>query len=590
MAKQRQFKATDIIVIDYETTGLLINPEAMVFAFSLTWCGSGYTEVMRNTDAGFSERMCEFWNSPCTGIAHNLKFELGFTNRMSWKINPSKQLHDTMIMHQYIDNLSPRHGLDYVATRYAGHVKEWDEADALVSKAAKIYGTYDKIPQDLMDIYQRFDGERTALIYEAMWPELRGTPAESEYWNEIELIKTTVRMEEYGFMIHEPTCRKLISWMEKELESATEQASKIAGKSINLNSVKQLNALLFDNLGFEKTEKTDKYALEELRKQKDHPILDCILKARTYKTGITVINGYLENARYDGAVHPQINTNKARTGRESSENPNMQNVSKEVKAGVKFTVPARSCFRARPKRFLILADYSGIEMRLGVQGTRSSRLYQMCADEFDFHAATAEAFYGKKFTDEQDPVMKSALRSRAKNARFAMFYGAGLARTADTLGLSIADTEKGYESDRKIFPEFYEFMESCANKAKRYGYIETFFGRRLRVAANESYAATDYCIQGSAAALFKHAQVAVDKYLKTELGDDLARCVLPVHDELVMEFDRCVLPYIDEILPLINKRMVEWPQITVPISVEYQRSMFTWDKKEKIKYAKKITA
>jgi DNA polymerase I-like protein with 3'-5' exonuclease and polymerase domains len=127
-------------------------------------------------------------------------------------------------------------------------------------------------------------------------------------------------------------------------------------------------------------------------------------------------------------------------------------------------------------------------------------------------------------------------------------------------------------------------MDACTAQAKEHGYVNTFFGRKLRVEHDRPYSATDYCIQGSAAALFKHAQVAVDKYFQSTYGDENARILLPVHDELVMEIKREYLGDLKSIMPVINRLMINFPQITVPIKVEFNLSTYTWDAKKEITY------
>jgi DNA polymerase I-like protein with 3'-5' exonuclease and polymerase domains len=588
--KTRAIKDSDTIVIDYETTGLVQDPSARVFSYSLTWIDDGYdgyTEVYRLDVPKkiplslYEDRIQDFWSSPCSGVAHNFAFENHMTLREGWKQNSQKQMHDTMIMHQYINNLSSSNQLKYLASLYAGIVREWEGPWKVVKKAFKIYGRYDLIPEELMHPYQVADGEATASLYSLFLPLVKPW---DEYLNEIKLIYTTVRMERLGFMVARDKAQSLLAPMQDEIASNEIEIEAIAGRKLNMNSPAQLSRFLYNELGLPNQGSVNNDALENLRKISDLPILDCILKARAYTRGISTVQSYLDLSEHNGAIHPSINTNKARTGRETSENPNMQNVSKEVKAGAKYTVAARRCFRARPGYFLLLADYAGIEMRLGVQGTKSERLIKLCHSDFDFHDACATSFYGKRYTEEKNPKIKKALRGRAKNARFAMFYGAGIKQTADTLGLSIEEVTIGYEHDRKDFPEIYSFMDECTAFAKTNGYIETFFGRKLRTEADRAYVATDYKIQGSAAALFKHAQVDVDKYFINTFGDNLARCILPVHDELVMELHRSLLPQLDSMMVTINKTMTDYPQITVPIKIEFNISMLTWDAKKEITY------
>jgi DNA polymerase-1 len=562
---ERAFGNSDIVAFDYETTGLPHDPNARIFSIAFTWL-DGYTEVHYGD---FMRRLCQFWQSPCTGIAHNIKFEWYFTNKHRILKNPKKVLHDTMIMSQYVDNLQLSHSLDYTATRYAGYVEGWDKYDNEVAKAAKIYGTYDKIPKYIMLPYQRNDTERTMLLYRLLWEHVE---PKSEYFNEIELAKTTAEFEMHGIMVHKENTLKLIDWATKELDKANSEADIIAGKHVNLNSVPQMNDLLFRRLGLPPHDKLEKKDLDELYSATKHPILTCIMKARAYRNGISTMQSYLDLS-IDGILYPNILTNRASTGRESSVSPNMQNVRKEMKVGQDYTIPARQCFMPRPGHFLLLADYSGIEMRLGVQGTGSVRLYDLCRKNFDFHSAFATSFYGARYTNEKNPKIKKMLRNTAKNGRFAQFYGAGPETLAETLNIPIETVYKGIEHDKREFPEFYTFMNWCSNHAIRTGYIETFFGRKLLVDKRKPYSATDFRIQGSAAALFKHAQNLVHKAYKI---------LFPVHDELVTEFpDKCKKD-IPDILNDMKQRMIAHKQITVPLNVDFSIAKETWNEKEEI--------
>ena len=582
----RRFLSSDVVNIDYETINLQSDPNAKVFAMSLTWCEDGYTEVWRK-DTGevrfysdekeiwrgqgdFEQKLKSFWLSPCAAVTHNLMFEWHFTDE-HYQVHPEKPIHDTMIMSQYIDNLCPSHALDYLFNRFHGKVAWITEADNNIEKCKKIYGTYEKHPVDLMFPYQLADGIRGALLYKLFWP--RVSPV-SEYWNEIELIKATVVMIKRGFMVDKKQAADLAGQMTFELQQNNTRTREIIGHYVNLLSEPQLKKLLFEELQLPVQPTTDK---DDLKKLGNHPIIDCIEKARAYTKGVAMVNGYIIASQHDGACHPSIRTNHAGTGRESSETPNLQNVSKEFKAGVRYTVPARRCFRARPGYILLLGDYSGIEMRLAVQATGDTRLLKLCAEGFDFLASCARSFYGDTYDLEQDKDIKSAFRSRAKNARFAMLYGAGLDQTANTLGLDIEQTRTGYERDKADFPEFYALMDKCTHDAKHQGYITTFFGRKLRVPLDRPYAATDYLIQGSAAALFKHAQVKVHKFFK---GTD-CHIIIPVHDELVTEIRRgSDLPYLTK---NISYLMLSQPEITVSMNVDFLIATYTWDKKSEYK-------
>lgn len=573
----RAFRKSDAIAVDYETSGFVFDPGARVFSVSYCWIKDGHIEIYRENNPLFEERIVDFWNSECEGAAHHLKFELHFTDIHHWKINPRKILHCTMIQHQYIDNISPRHGLDWIAYKLAGHCdssKRWRDCDDSIVAARKIYGTYDKIPEYLMHPYQIADAERGALLHAV---QIKETMPVSEYRNEIDLIKTTVKMERRGFTLDKLNTDAIIKDLSFKKEQNEANAKKILGKiDINLLSEKQVKKLLYYDLGLPRQDCIDEDALDTIAKTHPHPILDCIIRARSYTKGLAVLKGYQESAQHDGRIRSTINTNKATTGRETSENPNGQNVPREIKANVKYPIPARRCFRARPGFFLMLGDYSGIEMRLAVQGTGSRRLIEMCDADFDFHDAFAKLIYGKRYTDEPNKAIKKALRNMAKNGRFAMLYGCGPDILCTTLEIPFEQAVVAMARDKAEFPELYDYMLQCMNTVNACGRIETFFGRSLRVPHDRPYAATDYAIQGTAAAVIKHAQVAVDEYIHSEIGDDLAGILLPVHDEIVMEFHRSLLPRINSIMKDIKHTMISWPQITVKMNVEFGISFRSW--------------
>ena len=565
------------IIIDYETTGLYYYKGARVFSYILTWIDTGESEIYDNDNPLFLQRLKEIWENPLIiKICHNLKFEYKFTISMGIKVKGT--LHDTMIMHQYLNNLGPRHSLDYCFFQYCGYDKDFANAWDEVTKAQKIYkNQFEKIPRETMHKYQEKDGQATALLFQTMRKYIE---KDKNYLDDLKVACLTGEIENYGIAVNEKECKKLIDFMQNELKDTEVKLNKL-NVQINLNSPKQLQKVLFDDYKFpiltytdSNLPATDKEALETLRKVNNHPIIDLILKNRSYTKGISMVESYLQARDSNGILHPNINTNANKTGRASSNDPNMQNVSKELALKNKYPVPARNCFCARVKTILFLIDYAGIEMRLGVQGTKSERLYKLAREGFDFHDACAKSFYGARYTNEQDLKFKKALRSSAKNARFAMFYGAGLKQVARTLGLTIEETQAGYEKDKIDFPEFYKFMDDCTLFAKENGYIETFFGRKLKVYPNKPYSATDYCIQGTAAQILKKAKIRLHEYFKNKN----IFLLLDIHDEIIIEFPRSLLFQREEILKEVKRLMTEFDEITVPLDIEIKMTTTLWSK------------
>ena len=565
------------------------------FAFS-TCNESGHITVSREP-----RQIQNILDSKIELISHNYHYEYSVLLMNGFKIPENIVWHDTMLLAHLINNLSTSQSLDYLANNLQPDVRTrnyWKTIDEEILRAAKIYGTYDKIPIELMNEYQKNDAERTMLLFQCYWPIISANPKWLKcYQDEIDLIPATVRMEMRGIMVCKQNAEKLISTMQGDLLVNNNTALRILKGHVNLNSPKQICDILYNEkklpiLAFTKNEtkpspSVDNDTLEKLRDQfpQHAELIDCILKQRAYSKGVAMVQSYLDYSKETGILHPHINTNGreetgVRTGRESSTNPNLQNVSNSTSFKIRFPIPARSCYRARPGCILYLKDYSGIEMKIGAQGTESKRLIQLANSGFDFHAAYAANFYGLKFTDEKDEVKKATLRRNAKNARFASFYGAGIKQSARTLRLPIDEVIKGIARDKKEFPELYDFMDRCTREAKDHGFIDTFFGRRLRVPHERPYAATDYKIQGSAAGLFKRAQIQVYRLFLKKYPE--AYVILPVHDELILEVPRSYLPYEKEFIADVNKAMIDVPEITVNLTVETKRSTFTWDRSVKI--------
>lgn len=629
-----------IIGFDTETTGLDPYKGAKVFSFS-TCTEEGKTAVYRldhpTEGARNRERLQDLLANPdIVKVCQNYHFDYAVLKENGYFIHPDTVWEDTLIMSQLHDNIASGHALDAICVRLCSDVnalEEWNDIDKRINKARTIYGTYDKIPEALMTPYQHIDAERVMLVFQSFRKYIHGSPeVYKDYLNEIALVKTTVDFERRGIALCKEESQKLLSWMQNELKEVESESLRLLGEHINWNSADQVSSILYERLKLPILNRTktgapstNKDTLEELR---DHAqrmgeqvlsIFDCILRQRSYTKGVAMVSSYIELAGAEGIIHPHINTNIAQTGRESGENPNMQNISKDTALKNRYTVPARKCFRARANCVLFLIDYAGIEMRLIVELTGEPEFVELINRNGDPHALAAEIFYGAKFTDKKTGIdfisrtdskfkqkyrseikrarsekereeitdkyykqVKKTLRTSAKNSQFALAYGARLPRVADTLGLSQEEARTGYNAYCARFPRIYNFTKNMMREIESVGYVTTPFGRRLKTNPVKPFTASNYRVQGTAANIIKLAQIRVDAYLQKNYPDKMY-LLLPIHDELIIEMKRELLPKHKEILKDIRRIMITMPEIKIPLDVEIKMTTYTWYQAKEIK-------
>ncbi len=598
------------IAFDVETTGLDPYHGAEIFAYS-TCDEEGNVEVKRfdgrNGDRNRASLQRLFDDTSIAKVAHNYHFEYSVLLENGFEVPEETRWEDSMIMSQLFDNIAASHALDELCISYCSDtktVREWMDIDAEIVRARGIYGTYDKIPKPLMDRYQYIDAERCMLLFKMFYPFIKkDRRVFGDYINEIELVKVTTAFERKGVMLCKSEVGKLMGWMEGELKKVEEESFKLLGQYVNLNSPDQVASILFDQLRLPilsrtKTKKPaiDKDALEELRPyaEKRGPevvaVFDLILRQRSYTKGVAMVSSYRDLAKNE-IVHPHINTNRAQTGRESGENPNLQNVSKNAALKVRYPIPARKCFRARPGCVLFLIDYAGIEMRLIIELTKEPELLKLIRDNGDPHALAASLFYGETFNDPDralafvrgndaefsgdEKTAKKVLRSAAKNSQFALAYGARLPKIAETLMLSKGEAKPGYDKYCERFPLIESFTNRMKQQIESVGYVVTPFGRKLKTNPTKPYSASNYLVQGTAAGILKRAQVRVHRYLEETWGGEVY-ILLPIHDELIIEMPRKYLKESKLILQDIRHEMIDMEEIKVPLEVEAKMTNYIW--------------
>jgi DNA polymerase-1 len=589
---------------DLETTDLSAH-KGEIFSYCIT-PPTGIVEVRRvdGKDGKDPEkawaRLQEFFDdTSIEKVAHNAKFEQSFVNKCPrLKIPRSTIWHDTMIQSQLLRNLAPGHGLDDLVWELGGDFGgEYKKLDKEIANYARTLKNYGKIPVPLMHRYQIADGERGALLHLLQFPHIKKDERlYRDYLNEMELIKVTERLEDYGITVDFRNCEKLLVWLDDEVTKVEMDTYKLLGEFINLNSAEQVSRILFNRLKYpvlkltkNKNPSVDKDTVEMLRDVKETPFLNLLLKYRSYTAGRTMIRSYMEMADARGRIHTDIGTNAAQTGRETSRRPNAQNISKEFGPKKLFPIPARKCFRAPDNHVLYLADYAGIEMRLIVDACGEDELIKLINQNGDPHALAASLFYGpwcppSQRWEEADKAARKILRTAAKNASFALAYGGAAPKLATVLSLPLDITLRGMEAYRERFPRVAGFTKSLVGEVMERGFIETSFGRKLFIPRDTPYVASNYKIQGTAAGILKRAQVAIDKYLQEE-WDDQVRIVIPIHDELIFSYPRILFPQREIILPKIAKLMTTMPEIRVRLDTEWKLTTTTWADAKEIKLA-----
>jgi len=361
---------------------------------------------------------------------------------------------------------------------------------------------------------------------------------------ELPLIPVLKKMKEEGVLIDSKFLADLSRTYHKELSKIEKKIWKLAGEEFNIKSPKQLSEILYDkmDIGTSKIKKTSTGARStresELEKLQDEsPIIPLILEYRgLQKLLSTYIDALPEQVGDDKRLHPTFLQTGTTTGRIASQNPNVQNIPIRTKLGRVI----RNAFVAEKGFKIVALDYSQIELRIAAMLSGDKKLINVFKNGEDIHSAVAAEI----FDIEQDKVDKGQ-RSKAKTINFGILYGMGINALRKNIG---STTDEARDFYNKYFAEFKglsDYIENAKKEAAKYGYTETFFGRRryfegitshlpfIRAAAERM--AVNAPIQGTQADVVKLAMIQVSEYIKKNKLEDSVRMLMQVHDELVFE-------------------------------------------------------
>lgn len=377
-------------------------------------------------------------------------------------------------------------------------------------------------------------------------------------------------MENRGIAVDKKGLETLATFFEGEVARETKAAHIAAGHEFNVGSPKQLQVVLFEELGLPKTKKiktgytTDADALNWLFEKTSHPLLASLLRIRETKKLATTIEGLLVEIQKDKRIHTHFAQTVAATGRLSSVGPNLQNIPVRTEEGRKI----RGCFIAGGGYdALLTADYSQIEMRIMAHLSNDAHLLKAFESGEDLHATVAAEVFGVKPTDV-DPEMRRQIKAMS----YGLAYGLSSYGLAVQLDLTPPAAQDLMDRYFERFGGIRDYLKTVVDDARKVGYTETVMGRRRylpdlmhdnrqrREVAERM--ALNAPIQGSAADIIKQAMLNVQSALVA--GKFTSRLLLQVHDELILEV---VNKEVDEVSELVRIQMGKAYPLRAPLDV-----------------------
>ena len=319
------------------------------------------------------------------------------------------------------------------------------------------------------------DAGRLADLFAKMKAEITAC-GEDALYNDIEfpLAQVLADMTRTGVLVDKDGIEQFGVKLREELEQVLTRIHMETGSAtFNPNSPKQLGEMLFDTMGLphgKKTQRgwsTDAETLESLR---EYPLVEDVLQYRAYqKLNSTYVEGLLKVIGEDGRIHSTFNQTEARTGRLSSDNPNLQNIPIRTELGSQL----RAYFVAKPGCVLVDADYSQIELRILAHITGDEHMQQAFLNGEDIHRSTAAKIYGIPQSE-----VTPRLRSSAKAINFGIMYGKGAYSLSKDIGVTVKEADAFLKNYLAAFPSVSGYMDKTIADAKANGYVSTLFGRR----------------------------------------------------------------------------------------------------------------
>ncbi|MCE9830905.1 DNA polymerase I [Vibrio diabolicus] len=502
-------------------------------------------------------------------VGQNLKYDASVLARYDIELKGIK--HDTMLESYIYNSVGGKHDMDSLALRFLQHSCISFEQ---IAGKGKNQLTFNQIELEQASPYAAEDADVTLRLHNRLFANIEQDESLKTVYEEIEmpLVPVLSRIERTGVFIDEMKLSAQSVEISARLDELEKKAYEIAEQEFNMNSPKQLQAILFEKMGLPVVKKTpsgtpstNEEVLQELAL--DYPLPKLILEYRglaKLKSTYTDKLPKMINPT-TGRVHTSYHQAVTATGRLSSTDPNLQNIPIRNEAGRRI----RQAFVAPAGHKILAVDYSQIELRIMAHLSGDQALLDAFRDGKDIHAATAAEIMGLDI--EQ---VSSEQRRRAKAVNFGLIYGMSAFGLAKQLGIPRGEAQAYMDKYFERYPGVMQYMEDTRSTAADKGYVETIFGRRLHLPEIKSRngmrrkaaerAAINAPMQGTAADIIKKAMLLVDQWIQEE-GNGRVKLLMQVHDELVFEVEESSL---SEIESKVQKLMESAAELKVPLVAE----------------------
>ncbi len=502
-------------------------------------------------------------------VGQNLKYDASVLARYGIEMKGIK--HDTMLASYVYNSVGGKHDMDSLALRFLQHSCISFEQ---IAGKGKNQLTFNQIDLGEASPYAAEDADVTLRLHNRLMSNIEQDDKLKAIYQEIEvpLVPVLSRIERTGVLIDDMKLSTQSQEIAQRLDELEQKAFEIAEQEFNMNSPKQLQAILFEKMGLPVVKKTpsgtpstNEEVLQELAL--DYPLPKLILEYRglaKLKSTYTDKLPKMINPE-TGRVHTSYHQAVTATGRLSSTDPNLQNIPIRNEEGRRI----RQAFIAERGYKIMAVDYSQIELRIMAHLSGDKALLEAFQQGKDIHAATAAEIMGT--TIEQ---VSSEQRRRAKAVNFGLIYGMSAFGLAKQLGIPRGEAQDYMNKYFERYPGVMQYMEDTRSAAAEQGYVETIFGRRLHLPEIKSRngmrrkaaerAAINAPMQGTAADIIKKAMLLVDEWIQAE-GDGRVKLLMQVHDELVFEVQESALA---EIESKVQQLMEAAAELDVPLVAE----------------------